>query len=132
MKIAVITDDGKTISQHFGRAPYYMVLTIEDGKITNREQRDKLGHNHFSSQPHEEHNHGAGHGNDPTTHSKHASMAEAIVDCEALLCGGMGMGAYESMRQLDIKPVVTDLSDIDAAAQAYIDGKLIDHTELLH
>jgi predicted Fe-Mo cluster-binding NifX family protein len=132
MKIAVITDDGKTISQHFGRAPYYMVLTIEDGKITNREQRDKLGHNHFSSQPHEEHNHGAGHGNDPATHSKHASMAEAIVDCEALLCGGMGMGAYESMRQLNIKPVVTDLSDIDTAAQAYIDGKLIDHTELLH
>jgi predicted Fe-Mo cluster-binding NifX family protein len=132
MKIAAITDDGKTISQHFGRAPYYMVLTIEDGKITNREQRDKLGHNHFSSQPHEEHNHGAAHGNDPATHSKHASMAEAIADCEALLCGGMGMGAYESMRQLNIKPVVTDLSDIDAAVQAYIDGKLIDHTELLH
>jgi predicted Fe-Mo cluster-binding NifX family protein len=132
MKIAVITDDGKTISQHFGRAPYYMVLTIEDGKITNREQRDKLGHNQFSSQPHEEHNHGVGHGNDPATHSKHASMAEAIADCEALLCGGMGMGAYESMRQLNIKPVVTDLSDIDTAAQAYIDGKLIDHTEMLH
>ena len=33
MKIAVITDDEKTISQHFGRAPYYMVFTIEDGHI---------------------------------------------------------------------------------------------------
>jgi len=31
MKIAVITDDGKTISQHFGRSPYYLVLTIEEG-----------------------------------------------------------------------------------------------------
>lgn len=132
MKVAAITDDGKTISQHFGRAPYYMVLTIEEGKITNREQRVKLGHNQFSSQPHEEHNHGAGHGNDPQIHSKHASMAEAIADCEAVLCGGMGMGAYESMRQLNIKPVVTDLNDIDSAVQAYIDGKLIDHTELLH
>jgi predicted Fe-Mo cluster-binding NifX family protein len=132
MKIAAITDDGKTISQHFGRAPYYMVLTIEEGKIINREQRNKLGHNHFSSQGHGEHHHGQGHSNDPATHNKHVSMAEAIADCEALLCGGMGMGAYESMRQLNIKPVVTDLSDIDSAVQAYIDGKLIDHTELLH
>ncbi len=42
------------------------------------------------------------------------------------------MGAYESMRQLNIQPVVTELSDIEEAAQAFIDGKLIDHTELLH
>jgi predicted Fe-Mo cluster-binding NifX family protein len=34
MKIAAITDDGRTISQHFGRASHYMVVTIEDGKIT--------------------------------------------------------------------------------------------------
>lgn len=132
MKIAVITDDGKTISQHFGRAPYYMVLTIEEGKIVNREMREKMGHTHFSSQPHAEAPNSAGHGMDSDSHNKHVSMAEAIADCKAILCGGMGMGAYESMRRLNIQPVVTDLSDIDEAAQAFIDGKLIDHTELLH
>jgi len=31
LKIAVITEDGKTISKHFGRAPYYMIVTIENG-----------------------------------------------------------------------------------------------------
>ncbi len=132
MKIALITDDGKTISQHFGRAPYYLVLTIEEGKIVNRELRNKLGHNQFSGQHHTEETHGAGHGLDPASHDKHASMAETIADCQALLCGGMGMGAYDSMRRLNIQPVVTDLRDIDVAAQAFIDGKLIDHTELLH
>jgi predicted Fe-Mo cluster-binding NifX family protein len=138
MKIALITDDGKTISQHFGRAPYYLVLTIEEGKITNRELRSKLGHNHFSGQQHagEPHEagepHAAGHGLDSASHDKHASMAEAIADCQALLCGGMGRGAYESMRRLNIQPLVTNLRDIEAAAQAYIDGKLVDHTELLH
>ena len=30
MKIATITDDGVTISQHFGRAPYYMVYTVKE------------------------------------------------------------------------------------------------------
>lgn len=132
MKIAVITEDGKTISQHFGRAPYYLVVTIEDGKVVGREMRDKMGHNHFAAQGHAEESHGAGHGQDAASHNKHVSMAETIADCKALLCGGMGMGAYESMRQLNIQPLVTDLRDIDAAVQAFIDGKLIDHTELLH
>ncbi len=132
MKIAAITDDGKTISQHFGRAPYYLVLTIEDGKVVTREMRDKIGHSHFTGQGHSEETTGTGHGMDASSHNKHLSMAEVISDCAALLCGGMGMGAYESMRSLNIQPVVTDLVDIDAAVQAYIDGKLIDHTERLH
>ena len=132
MKIAAITDDGKTISQHFGRAPYYLVLTIEEGKIVNRERREKMGHNQFSAQPHTEVPLNAGHGTDSDSHNKHINMAEAIADCKVLLCGGMGMGAYESMRRLNIQPIVTDLQDIDTAAQAFIDGKLIDHTELLH
>lgn len=138
MKIALITDDGKTISQHFGRAPYYLVVSIEDGKVVNKEMRDKMGHSHFSAmhgqeEPHGHgQDHGQGHGMDSASHNKHVSMAETIADCQALLCGGMGMGAYESMRRLNIQPIVTDLRDIDAAIQAFINGELIDHTELLH
>lgn len=132
MKIAFITEDGITISQHFGRAPYYLVLTIEDGKIIHREMRDKMGHREFHNRPHENDQHTGSHGTDPSSHHKHASMAEAIADCKVIICGGMGMGAYQSMLRLNIQPLVTDMRDIDAAAQAFIDGKLIDHTELLH
>lgn len=132
MKVAAITDDGKTISQHFGRARYYLVLTIEEGKVVNREMREKMGHTHFQEQAHTDEASSAGHGMDSDSHIKHVSMAQVIADCKALLCGGMGMGAYESMRQLNIQPVVTDMSDIDSAVQAFIDGKLVDHTELLH
>jgi predicted Fe-Mo cluster-binding NifX family protein len=131
MKIAVITDDGKSISQHFGRAPYYLVLTIEEGKIINSEMREKIGHNQFSAVGPEEHQHEQ-HGLDPASHDKHTQMAGSISDCEVLICGGMGRGAYESMRLLNIKPVVTAILDIQEAAQAYLDGKLIDHTEMLH
>jgi predicted Fe-Mo cluster-binding NifX family protein len=131
MKIAVITDDGKTISQHFGRAPFYMVLEIEGGQIVKREMRDKMGHNQFSAVGPEEHHHEQ-HGLDDASHNKHAMMVGSIADCQAVVCGGMGMGAYESMRRMNIQPIVTDLQDIEAAAQAYIDGKLVDHTEKLH
>jgi predicted Fe-Mo cluster-binding NifX family protein len=131
MKIAVITNDGKTISQHFGRAPFYMVLSIKEGKIVDRELRDKLGHNQFSTIGSEEHHHER-HGLDDASHNKHAQMAGSIADCQVLMCGGMGMGAYESMRRLNIQPIVTDLQDIDIAVKAYIDGTIEDHTEKLH
>jgi predicted Fe-Mo cluster-binding NifX family protein len=135
MKIAVITDDEQSISQHFGRAPYYLVVTIEDGKVVGRERRDKLGHAHFADEPHAAEAHEAdprGHGFDPAAQNRHIRMAAAIADCEVLLCRGMGAGAYESMKQAGICPIVTDISGIDAAVQAYIDGKIADRTDWLH
>jgi len=131
LKIAVITDDGTSVSQHFGRAAYYQVLTIEAGKVVNRELRSKLGHHQFSAQHGAEH-HDPDHGLDPASHQRHVGMAEAIADCQFVLCGGMGRGAYESMQRLNIQPVVTNHRDIDEAAQAFIEGKLVDHIERLH
>lgn len=132
MNIAAITDDGKTISQHFGRAPYYLVMTVENGQIIRRELRNKLGHAHFANQPHGPDQPNQPHGMDGASHNKHIQMSEAIADCEALLCGGMGMGAYESMRALGIRPVVTDIAVIDEAVMAYIEGNISDQIERLH
>jgi predicted Fe-Mo cluster-binding NifX family protein len=133
MKIAAITDDGKTISQHFGRAPYYMVVTVEEGKIVEREMREKLGHAQFHEGGHDHHkNAGERHGYGPAADNRHGRMAETITDCEAVLCRGMGMGAYENMKAHNIRPVVTDISDIDEAILAYANGQIIDHIEKLH
>jgi len=132
IKVAAITDDGKTISQHFGRAAYYLVATIEDGQIVNRELRNKLGHAHFMNQPHIEGQPGQSHGMDAASHNKHLQMAETIADCQALLCRGMGMGAYESMKARGIRPVVTDIASIDEAVMAYVEGTIVDQVERLH
>jgi predicted Fe-Mo cluster-binding NifX family protein len=132
MKIAATTDDGKIISQHFGRAPYYLVLTVENGQIVERELRDKLGHAHFVNQPHEPEIPGQPHGMDLASHNKHLQMAESIADCETVLCGGMGLGAYRSMEARGIKPVVTEIQDIDQAVMAYVEGKIVDRVNKLH
>ncbi len=130
INIAVVTDDGLTISQHFGRAKFYEVLFVENGIVVKRERREKIGHHNFA---HEEHHHsGTQHGLDESSHNKHISMAEAIKDCQILLARGMGNGAYQSMLQLHIKPVVTDITTIDEAVQAVIAGTILDHTEKLH
>jgi predicted Fe-Mo cluster-binding NifX family protein len=134
MKIAAVSEDGVTISQHFGRAPFYVVVTVENGKIISHETRDKMGHAYFAGETHEE-AHGAdprGHGFDPAAQHRHARMAASISDCQVLLVGGMGMGAYESMQQANIIPVVTDLENIDQAVQAYLSGSLKHHGERLH
>ncbi len=131
MKIACITEDGRTISAHFGRAPYYAVLTVENGQVIARELRDKLGHQQFGAEEHREAP-GVRHGTDPSSHDRHRSMAAAIADCQVLLCRGMGYGAYQSMQQLGITPVVTEVVEIEAAVLAYISGDLQDHPEKLH
>ena len=132
MNIAIITDDGNTISQHFGRAAYYLVVTVENGQVTGREMRNKLGHAHFVNQAHHSESSEQGHGMDPASHQKHVQMANSIADCEVLLCGGMGRGAYQSMRMQGIKPVVTEIRDIETAVKAYLDGEIVDRVEWLH
>jgi predicted Fe-Mo cluster-binding NifX family protein len=131
MNIAAVTDDGTTISQHFGRAKFYEALFVENGKVVKRERREKFGHNNFAQEEHHHHS-GEHQGQDQHSHNKHVSMAEAIKECQILLARGMGNGAYQSMIQLNIKPVVTDIKNIDDAVQAVINGSIIDHTEKLH
>lgn len=132
MKIAVVTDDGRTISQHFGRAPYYLVVMIENGQIVQRELRDKLGHAQFSNEPHEAGQPDQVHGFGPDAQDRHVQMAEAIADCQVLLCGGMGTGAYQSVLARGIKPVVTDVASIEEAVMAYVEGRIVDRIDRLH
>lgn len=132
MKIAAITEDGVTISQHFGRAPLYVVVTLEDGKIMSQETRAKRGHHTFAADQHGGPACGERHGYDTGSQSRHASMAETIADCQVLIAGGMGWGAYESMRSYNIEPVVTDVENIEEAVQLYLAGKLPNLMERLH
>jgi predicted Fe-Mo cluster-binding NifX family protein len=132
MKIAAITDNGKTMSLHFGRAQYYLVATVENGQIVNREMRDKINHSQMQAEGHDHEEAGQKHGYGPAADNRHGRMAESINDCEALLCCGMGMGAYENMMARNIRPVVTDIADIDEAVLAYAGGQIVDHVEKLH
>jgi predicted Fe-Mo cluster-binding NifX family protein len=131
MKIAAVSDDGVTLSRHFGRAPLYVVLTVENGQVVAKERREKSGHHifaahHHDAAPGERHGYGAG------SQVRHADMIETIADCQVLLAGGMGWGAYESIKRYNIEPVVTDVKDIDQAVKLYLDGKLKNLTERLH
>jgi predicted Fe-Mo cluster-binding NifX family protein len=132
MKIAAISEDGTTISQHFGRAPLYVVATIENGKIASKENRDKAGHHTFAGGQHPETAPGEKHGYDAGAQSRHAQMARSIEDCQVLIAGGMGWGAYDSLKGRGIETIITDVEGIDEAIDLYLKGNLPNLMERLH
>jgi hypothetical protein len=85
------------------------------------------GHAHFADGTHEgDSSTGQPHGFGPAVHNRHVQMGEAIADCQALLCGGIG--AWLGVASM---PVVTDLASIDEAVMAYVEGHIVDHTDQL-
>lgn len=132
MKIAVVSEDGINVSQHFGRAPCYVVLTVEEDKIVDSETRPKAGHHTFAAQEHHSPARGERHGCDAGSQPKHQRMAETIADCEVLIAGGMGQGAHESLKGYGIRPIVTDVGDIREAVLRCAKGDLPDLMERLH
>lgn len=92
-----------------------------------------MGHNEFAAEPHtDDHNDPRGHGFAPAEQDRHFRMAEAIRDCQILLVRGMGSGAYYSMEQVGIRPIVTEIAGIDQAALEAAQGIIVDHKEKLH
>jgi predicted Fe-Mo cluster-binding NifX family protein len=129
MKIAFATDDGKTISPHFGRAHFFQVLTMENDRIVYRDLREKFNHTH-AGEPHQ--GNGPVYGHSPIEQDRHTHMINAIPDCQIVIAGGMGRGAYDSLASAGLQPFLTDEIEIEEAAKKYLQGRLVDKPERLH
>jgi predicted Fe-Mo cluster-binding NifX family protein len=123
VRVAIISDDGISISQHLGRAPYAVVFTIEEGKIVAREEKHKAGHHTFAACSRELPE-GGRHGYDIGAEVRHDEIVQAISDCQVVIAGGMGWGIYESLKARNIEPIATDVKDIDKAVELYLEEKL--------
>ena len=126
-KIAFATDDGTTISAHFGRANFYEVVDVQNGKVIGREKREKSSHHH-------QHNHHVHtNGEDHQSHEeRHLQMTQSIQDCDYVVARGMGYGMYNHLNALGKMAIITAISDIDSAAIEIIDGSIQNHVEKLH
>ncbi len=123
MKIAVATNTGDIVGQHFGRVTQYRVFTIADGKITGDELREKPTmhgahhHPHSGTSP-------EGHGYGTEARQHHLTMIDPIRDCDVLIAGMMGRGAYEHIQDAGIKVVLTDETFVENTVTAFLDGRL--------
>ena len=100
MKIAV-TYEGGSIFQHFGKTETFKMYEVENGKITSMQIV---------------HAGGAG----------HSALAGFLSEQSAnvLICGGIGEGAQEALKEAGIKVISGAAGEVDAAVNAYLAGEL--------
>ena len=107
MKIAVGTTDGVSVCDHLAHSAAFVVLEVQDGRVTSRMVRER--------------------GTDAC--GNHASFVEMLEGCAAVLCGGIGLGAADSLAAHGIEPVVAlEKHSIDEAVTLYLSGQLVTTT----
>ncbi len=100
MRIAVTYEDGN-VFQHFGHTEQFKFYDVEDGKIVNSQIVDTNG-------------------------SGHGALAGFLkaAGADALICGGIGMGAQMALAEAGIRLYGGVSGSADEAAKALIEGKL--------
>ena len=110
MKIAVTSQNRKSITEHAGRCRKFKLFDIEDGRIVGTELLELAKEQSFhESSPHEAH---------PLD----------VVD--VLISGGMGNGMIRRLANKGITGIITSQSDPETAVKFYLEGKL--HSEEPH
>ena len=118
-KIAVPSDDGTFIAAHFGRSASFLVFETDDGRVVRKEVRanGQAGAQHGECHASGSDSHAQGH--------NHATMGEALQDCEAILCLGMGWRAAEALKSFGIEPLMVQTElPAQEAVEAYLAGSL--------
>lgn len=105
MRVAATYENGE-IFQHFGRTPAFKVYEIESGSVVRSGILDPEG---------------AGHG----------ALVGVLVESgtDALICGGIGPGAANSLAQAGIVLYAGISGSADAAAEALAAGTLEQNTD---
>jgi len=103
-KVAVASNDGKVVNEHFGRAEKFLIYEVfEDGTYKFIETRDSSASC-------------IGEGKNKNTRSK---VIELISDVKVVLVTNVGPGAIDDLISNDIKPYTSSFN-IDIALKELI------------
>ncbi len=116
MKIAIATNDFKNVTGHVGKCKGFLIFTVENGEIRNKENRENLFTHHRSS----------GHHHDGKMNGRygHGKLASGLSDCSYLISHGGGWRLVEDLKQAGIKPIMTRETDAETAAVKLEKGEL--------
>ena len=104
MKIAVTSQNRKTITEHAGRCRKFWVFDIENNKIVDRELLELPKKQAFhESSPHESH---------------------PLDGIDVLIAGGLGQGLIMRLELKGISGLVTKETDPEKAVLLYLDDTL--------
>jgi predicted Fe-Mo cluster-binding NifX family protein len=130
MKVAVASDDGKTIAAHTGRCRYFVIYVVTEGKSVRLETID----NRFT--PHMRGEHGPGRGERRLLHDSdgphgtgrggggHGYLLDALEGVEVLIARGMGPRLVNELNAHGIRSVFSSTEDADEAVRQLAEGEL--------
>ncbi|MBU1099547.1 MAG: iron-molybdenum cofactor biosynthesis protein [Bacteroidetes bacterium] len=129
MKLAIASDDSRTVTGHIGRVRGFLILSIVDGQVISKEYRQNLFTHHSktnngaeSEKEQSHHNHGQAYGKE---HSHgHSKLSEGLKDCSHLICHGAGWRVVEDLKKVGIEVIFTTETDAATAAIKYSKGEL--------
>ncbi|HUI53575.1 MAG TPA: NifB/NifX family molybdenum-iron cluster-binding protein [Bryobacteraceae bacterium] len=102
-RIAIATADGISVCDHLARSTAFLFLEIEDGAITSGTFRTRS----------------------TDTCGNHASFVDMLNGAKAVICGGIGQGAADSLAAHGIEPlVIAGGLSINDAVDRYLAGNL--------
>lgn len=104
-RIAIATSDGVSVCDHLARSAAFIVVEWRDGVPGARTVRTR----------------GTG------ACGNHASFVQMLAGCDAVICGGIGGGAAESLAAHGIESLVSHEAagrSIDEALRAWAEGRL--------
>lgn len=118
MKIAVPTNDGLSIAEHFGRSAGFLLFQAENGQITSREMKENTAqHTHAQSS--------CGTPAGPALAHDHTAILSALAGCDVVICAGMGWRAAEALKQAGVREVIiTGPGPVEEPVRAYLRGEL--------
>ena len=91
MKVAVVSNDGKVINQHFGKASRFLILEVDCSKMRFVETRETTSL--FDSADYE-------HADDALSRT-----ISLIADFEAVFCARIRNGVGRELRTNEVKPI---------------------------
>jgi predicted Fe-Mo cluster-binding NifX family protein len=121
MRIAIPTNDGTSISEHFGRSAAFLIFETENGQIKGRAMKTNGAH----------HAQGAcGHHSAESKPHSHSGIVAALKGCEVVICAVMGSRAAEALKANGVAQiVVTAPGPAEETVSAFLAGKLTRKTD---
>jgi len=125
VKIAIPSDDGESISPHFGRCRYFIIYEIEDNKIKSRTVRKNLCCPHRVNVC-------------PKTvlvqtrefiERIRNEAVSGILDCQVMIGRYMNESAIDNLNSHNIRIVLVDEKEADVAIEKYLLGALVEIRE---
>ncbi len=122
MKVAIPSDDGVTIANHFGRTRGFVIYDIsENGEITSKAYHENNHTHHMQHEhAHHAHEHAHGHGNHSGHGHGHEPVMRLLGDTQVVISRGMGRRILEDLNQAGIQPFIVDVREVEEAIEKYL------------